>query len=167
MEKLGVFIPLERVSNFRAGLPVDRSLLDGEVKGVHREGAEGIFSEIERAVFFQNVEKVYKDATVLLMLGLGERASRPLLARAPTEAEASHNLRGRVRAPNSSPGGSDRGVETIMKGPGWLVGEGATFWNGGGDRGHKRHVVRRVACERSEGGGGEKGIPGVVDEDPV
>jgi hypothetical protein len=167
MEKLGVFIPLQRVSDFHAGLPVDRSLLNGEVKGVHQEGAEGIFSERERAVCLQNVKKVYKDATVFLTLGLGERTPRPLLARAPTEAEASHNLRGRVRAPNSSPGGSDRGAEAIMKGPGRFVAERATFWNGGGDCGHKRHVVRCVTCERGEGEGGEKGIPGVVDEDPL
>jgi hypothetical protein len=167
MKKLSVFITLESVSDFCAGFPVDRSLLDGEVKGVHRERAEGIFSEGERAVFFKNVEKVYEDAAVLLMLGLGERAPRPFFAFVPAEAEASHDLRGRVGAPDSSPGGSDRGAEAIMKGPGRLIAEGATFWNGGGDCGHKRHVVRRVASERGEGGGGEKGIPGVVDEDPV
>jgi hypothetical protein len=141
MEKLGVFIPLERVSDFCAGLLVNRSILNGEVKGVHGEGAEGIFSERKRAIFLQNVKQVYKDAAVFLMLGLREKTSRPFLARAPAEAETRHNLGGRVRALNSSPCGSDRSMETIMKGLDRLVAKGATFRDGGGDRGHKRHVV--------------------------
>jgi hypothetical protein len=45
MKKLGVFISLESVSDFSAGLPVDRPLLNREVKGVHGEGAKGVFSE--------------------------------------------------------------------------------------------------------------------------
>jgi hypothetical protein len=37
-------------------------------------------------MFFQNVKQVYKDAAVFLTLGLGEKTSRPFLARVPAEA---------------------------------------------------------------------------------
>jgi hypothetical protein len=167
MEELSVFVPLERISDFRAGLPVNRSLFNGEVKGIHSEGPEGIFCGRERTVFFQNVKQVYKDATVFFALGLREKTSGPFLARALAKAKTSHNLRGGVRMPNRRPGGRDRCTETIMEGPRWLVAKGATLWNGGRDRGHKRHVVRGVTCERGESGGREKGILGVVDKDSI
>jgi hypothetical protein len=86
MEKFGIFITLESVSDFCTGLPVDRPLLNREVKGVHGEGTKGVFSERKGAMFFQNVKQVYKDAAVFLPLGLGEKTSRPFLARVPAEA---------------------------------------------------------------------------------
>jgi hypothetical protein len=71
VEKFGVFIPFKGETDFSSGLPVKRSLPNGDMKSIHSERAQTGFWRRKGARFLKEVQKVDKKPTVSFSLRAG------------------------------------------------------------------------------------------------